>query len=94
MTDFGRITDVQVKRARTGGGLIAWVSFIVDGCLRVDGVAVRRTLRGELILTWPSRKDSRGRLHPHVHPVSDILRIRLDAELMGHVRRLLPEEVA
>jgi hypothetical protein len=53
------ITDVRLYPGSwrdVQGGLLGWVTFVVDGTLRVDGVALRRTLCGRLALSYPIRK--------------------------------------
>lgn len=80
-----RISDIRFTPAHTGGGLLGWVSFTVDGDLVIDGVAVRRTLLGELTISWPWRRDTRGRLHHHVRPLDDEARLELESELLAHL---------
>jgi DNA-binding cell septation regulator SpoVG len=82
-----RITSIRFKPAHTGDGLLGWASFVLDGDLVIDGVAVRRTLTGALVLSWPGRKDSRGRVHHHVRPVDDQARRELEDELLAHLHR-------
>ena len=61
-----RFTPASASLAR--GGMLGWVSFrLGDGWL-VDGVAVRRTLGGELRLSFPARVDGAGREHPYLLP--------------------------
>ena len=55
-------------------GLLGWVRVTLNGRLGLDGLAVRRTAEGELVLTFPSRRDGRGREHPILWPVDDAVR--------------------
>jgi len=64
-------------------GLLGFVSFLINGRLRVDGVAVRRKLDGALTLSWPTRSDADGRRHPLVHPIDDDARRDLEAQVLG-----------
>ena len=56
--------------ARQRDGLLGWLSLRI-GNLLLDGVALRRTSRGDLTLSWPARRDRGGRDHPVVWPVDD-----------------------
>src|SRR6187431_2886801 len=69
VADSHRISSVRFSRAHAGDGLLGWVTFVIDNDLAISGVAVRRSLRGELVLSWPARKDAAGRLHHQVRPV-------------------------
>ena len=51
--------------------LLGYVAFTVNGRLRLDGVAVRRTVEGDITLSYPSRRDEAGREHPYILPVDD-----------------------
>ena len=81
------MTDLKVSGLRfsaatpadADGGLIGFVSFLIDGRLRVDGVAVRRKLGGGLTLAWPARTDADGRRHPFVRPIDDATRRAVEA---------------
>lgn len=50
-------------------GLLGWVSFDIEGALRVDGVALRRRLDGRLTLSFPCRKGKAGDSHPYLRPL-------------------------
>jgi hypothetical protein len=52
-------------------GLLGWLSFVLHGVLRVDGVAVRRTRDGRLSLSFPERVAHDGKRHPIVRPLDD-----------------------
>lgn len=51
-------------------GLLGWVRFTLNDIVRIDGVAVRRTLRGRLALAFPAKRDGTGRKRKFVRPVS------------------------
>lgn len=80
-----RVSKVQFRPAagaQRDEGIVAWVSFVVDRGVIVDGVAIRRTLAGELVVIWPGHRDVRGKIHHHVRPVDDGTRQEIDAELI------------
>jgi len=82
MTGGVRFTPVSPRDR--AGGLLGWVSFSVAG-LRIEGVAVRRTLDGQLTLSWPCRHDRHGRRHSVVRPVDDDARRRLEAAIFAEL---------
>jgi hypothetical protein len=80
------ITDVRLypgswRDVQTG--LLGWVTFVVGGALRVDGVALRRTLCGRLALSYPIRKYAGESEYHIVRPV--------DAESRREVERQIFE---
>jgi DNA-binding cell septation regulator SpoVG len=64
-------------------GLLGFASFLLNDAVRVDGVGVRRTIRGKLTLSWPTREDSAGQRHPLVHPISDDARLDLESQVLA-----------
>ena len=68
MTVLRDLRFTPASRGHRRGGLLGWLGFRIGADWRVDGVAVRRTLRGELRLSFPSRVDGAGREHPFVLP--------------------------
>lgn len=70
-------------------GLLGWVSFRLAGAFHIDGVALRRTRDGRLALSWPVRRDSRGRHHPLVRPLSDAVRINVERQVFARLREEL-----
>lgn len=64
-------------------GLLGFVALELPSGLVLDGVALRRTSRGRLCLSFPERRDSRGRRHPYIRPVDDRARRELEAEVFA-----------
>tara|TARA_R110002096_G_scaffold70812_1_gene169536 strand:- start:1 stop:279 length:279 start_codon:yes stop_codon:yes gene_type:complete len=58
-------------------GLLGFVS-VFYGDLVLDGITVRRTADGRLTLSFPQRRDGRGRSHPLFRPVDDDARLRIE----------------
>ena len=86
---MARISSVRFTPAQTGGGLIGWVSFVLEPGLLVDGVAVRRSLNGRWVLSWPYRKDGAGRVHHHVRPLDLAAQREVEGRLLDEVRLLV-----
>jgi hypothetical protein len=64
-------------------GLLGWVTCLVNGRLRLDGIAVRRTLEGRLALSFPARRDGEGRQHPLVRPLDDRTRREIERQVFA-----------
>lgn len=86
MADSRRISSVRFTPAHTGGGLIGWVSFQLEPGLLIDGLALRRSLQGELVFSWPARKDRAGNSHHLVRPLDDGARRAIEGELLRILR--------
>ena len=67
-------------------GLLGWIRVDV-GPLRIDGIALRRTRRGELALAYPSRRDRQDREHTIVLPVSLEDEIAIERAVMAELKR-------
>lgn len=71
-----RFTAAPHELQRTG--LLGWVALTLEGRLRIDGVALRRTADGRRTLAFPRRRDGFDREHFIVRPVSDDSRRELE----------------
>ncbi|MCB9833792.1 MAG: septation protein SpoVG family protein [Planctomycetes bacterium] len=79
------ITDLQFTRAPRLHhiGIIGFVRCTANGGLALDGIAVRRRAEdGRLTLSFPARKDERGKLHHHFHPIDDATRIEIERQIL------------
>lgn len=80
------ITGVTFAAARPEDierGLLGWASFLLGGVVRLDGVAVRRTLEGRYALSFPARRDGAGRRHFSVRPVDNQARLEIEHVVLG-----------
>ena len=80
------ITNVIFLAARpdeVSTGLLGWVSLVVNDTLRLDGLALRRTLDGHLALSFPARRDASGRQHTCVRPLDDRARREIEAQVFA-----------
>ncbi len=76
-----KLSQIQFTAAPSADverGLLGHVNFVLNAGLRIDGVAVRRTLNGRYALSYPARRDRRGRQHPLIQPLGD--RVRREIE--------------
>lgn len=74
-----RLKPASSQEQRTG--LLGWLSGRLGPHLKVDGIAIRRTLDGHLRLSFPERRDSAGRSHPYLKPVDDETRRLIEREV-------------
>ena len=75
------ITDIKLTGAppaHIADGLLGWVTCTINGQLRLDGIALRRTLQGHLVLSFPAKRDRTGRQHAFVSPVDDQARREIE----------------
>ena len=71
-------TAPALDRAR---GLLGWVSFVVDGRLRLSSIAVRRTLEGRMALSFPARIDGAGNQRFYIRPLDNHTRHEIERQV-------------
>lgn len=76
-----RVRLVLASRADGERGLIGFIRAGY-GQLELDGIALRRTRRGEPAPSWPCRRDRWGRGHAVVRPRSGDARRELDRQIL------------
>jgi len=72
-------------------GLLGYLS-IFYGAMVIDGVTVRRTADGRIALSFPEKRDGKGRRHSVVRPIDDQARKAIEAAVFG--QGTLAKEVA
>jgi len=77
-----RVTALRLTPACRSNGLVGYLSLRVAG-LRLDGLTLRRTRAGRLAVSFPCRRDSRGRRHPILRPTGR----SLEAAILAALRR-------
>lgn len=82
-------TPASPRDAATG--LLGWVELTVAGTLRLDGIAVRRTLAGSLTLAFPAPTSSSGRRRKLVRPVDAAARERIERLVLRVVAAALDD---
>ncbi len=79
-----RVSEVRFTAAtpeQVDEGLLGFAACRY-GVLRLDGIAVRRTLDGRLTLSYPARRDSSGRKHFLIRPLDDAGRRLIEFEVL------------
>ncbi len=74
-------TSAKPEEAQTG--LIGWVSAIIDESLTIDGIAVRRMRSGRLSLSFPARRNGRGRKFYYFRPLHDKARKEVERQVFS-----------
>ena len=84
-----RVSEIRVVPAReeeVRSGLIAYLSFLVGGKLRIDGVTLRRTHAGRLTLSFPAKRTHSGAEKPYIRPIDDAAREEIEAQVLAALR--------
>jgi hypothetical protein len=61
---FAPASPADVRR-----GLVGFVGATIDGVLRLEGMTLRRSRAGHDSISFPCRRDRRGRKHQLVRPI-------------------------
>lgn len=80
------VTDVRASwasRADRRTGLVAWVSCVVAGELRLDGLTLRVTRDGRRIVSYPSKRDRRGTERAFVAPLGEVARRSIERQILA-----------
>ena len=78
------ITEVTFSPSTAGdrrAGLLGWVTFVLNGAIKIDGVTLRRTRDGRLTLSYPARRDRDGVEHFVIRPLGDKARVEIERQV-------------
>jgi len=82
------VSDVRYLRADDdlrATGLLGWVSMLLDGRLRVQGVGVRRTQSGDQTLSFPFRDDGYGKRWHYIFPIDERTRASIERQVFDQL---------
>ena len=65
-------------------GLLGWVKCRVADLL-IDGITVRRTRDGRLVLAFPARRGRDGQRYAYVRPIDDDARRSIERQILGAI---------
>jgi hypothetical protein len=85
-----RISGVRFCRgspAEIEHGLKGYISCVLNGAIGIDGLTLRRTQAGSLSISFPSRRDSRGRRHHSVWPKDRRAHYEIEQQILADLRR-------
>jgi len=83
------VSDIRFVPARpklASTGLIGFVTCTINDRLQLGGIAVRRTLDGRVVLSFPERGSHGFRL-ALVRPLDDDARLELEGQIFEELRR-------
>jgi DNA-binding cell septation regulator SpoVG len=84
-----RVSEVRIRMAdRAGDGLVAWASCVVNGCLFLNNIAIRRGGDGEIVLTYPSTRSRRDVKYFYFRPINADAKEALDRAILGGLQEL------
>ena len=82
------IRDVRFTAASSRdrrAGLLGFVAVTLHCGIRLDGLTLRRTLDGDLALSFPSRLDRNGREHPYILPLGERAQRRFEDDVFSRL---------
>ena len=77
-----KIRFVPASEGDQQRGLLAYVCVVL-GPYKIDGIAVRRTLKGKLAISYPTRNARSGTAHPVFLPTDPDVRGALEEEIIA-----------
>jgi len=83
------ISEVKIRLVDAGDdGLVGWASCVVNGSLYLNNIAIRRTLDGAVILTYPCKKSKRDQKYFFFNPINRQAKEAMDAAILGSIGKL------
>ena len=95
MTGTFYISQVRFQATESGDretGLMGFISLLLNGGIRIDGITLRKTRAGHLALSFPARSDAEGRMHPVVHPINNATRIEIERQVLNALPGAIGED--
>lgn len=89
MNNTLRITNVNFTIADEHDlrdGLLGYARVELNHGLRLDGLTIRRTVAGRIIVVFPERRDGHGRRHPLIWPLTDAVKREIETSVLDVVR--------
>lgn len=86
--DFRVLAFTHAGPADQRAGLIGFLC-IRAGCLILDGVTLRRSAEGAMILSYPARTDRHGNRHAIVRPIDGISRAAIEGIVFEQLRGIV-----
>lgn len=77
------VRAVWVPRAAQRSGLLAYVSCVVAGELRLNGLTLRVTRDGRRIVSYPSKRDRHGTERAFVAPLGEAARRSIERQILA-----------
>ena len=85
VVDSVKFSSAPPQQVRSG--LLGWAAVTLRGGYRLDGIAIRKTSRGRLTISFPSRVDAQGIERPYFRPLNDAARLDLEQQILTAIRQ-------
>lgn len=66
-------------------GLLGFVALVINDSVGIDGVTVRRSADGDLLLSWPEKRDRHGIVHRFVRPMDAATKTELERQVFARI---------
>ena len=88
MRDSLKVTEVDFMPANAAAratGLLGYARVVLNDWITVEGVTVRRTREGRLVLSFPIRTDQRGARHGVAYPANRLARDSIEGQVIARL---------
>lgn len=83
------ISEVKIRLVPAAeDGLVGWASCVVNGALYLNNIAIRHSLNGAVILTYPCKKSKRDQKYFIFNPINRQAKEAMDDAILGSLRKL------
>lgn len=83
---FSRVKLTFSSLSDKKGGLLGFLSVVLNDSLVLDGLALRKTRYGKLTISYPTRVDNHGVKHFLIKPINDEVRRELELQILSNFR--------
>jgi DNA-binding cell septation regulator SpoVG len=84
-----QITGIKIRFVDKGtSGLVAWVSCVISGGIKLDNIAIRRSGRSELYLSYPAKRTASGGTHHYFFPISKDASQAIENAILSQLAKL------
>ncbi len=82
-----RVTFTPATEHDRRSGLLGWVRVEIGGVVVIDSVAVRRTRRGRIALSFHVSTTRAGRRRAIAHPIDRAAHVEIERQVVAELRR-------
>ena len=85
-----KISEIKINLASNEQypGLKGFVSFILNGMFRIDGISIRKTEKGKLFLMYPCRTSANNSRFFYVNPICKEAKEAVDTAIFARLSEL------
>jgi len=86
-----KITEIQIVPVKPQNGLVAFVSFILDGSLYLGSIGILTRPNGGYRLVYPTKKVAERNLNIF-YPINKQFAQRIEKEVLEHFEKVMKNE--